>query len=128
MTTAATFRGDKAEVEDLRERFLTHLGDALARLHLVSADLVLLQSRRDDELVSSGAIDDIAHHIQVAARSVRAGYAVTLAAIEGQLPASVYAQHDMIVCTGEGAVSLARVHPMRIEHDPFAHDDDSGFR
>lgn len=92
MTTAATFGGDKADAEDLRECFLHHLGDALTHLQIVLADLVLVQSRHDDDLVS--VVDDISHYLQAAARSARAGYALVLAGIEGQLPATAYPQPD----------------------------------
>lgn len=83
--TTATSRAEQADKEDLREHLLTNLGEALTRLHVVLADLVVLQSHHDDDLLAGGAVDDIAHHLHAAARSIRAGYAVTLAAIEGQV-------------------------------------------
>jgi hypothetical protein len=76
-------------VEERRDRFLTHLGQTLTCLGEVRADLVHLRSDHpgDVDFAEGCAGADIAAFLDDAARSVRASYAVAVAVIESQLPA-----------------------------------------
>lgn len=79
--------GIDAEVEERRDSFLAHLGDALASLEAASADLAQLRAGDGGDprfAASSVAGNDVESFLGEAARPVRACYALATAAIEGQ--------------------------------------------
>jgi hypothetical protein len=81
--------GIDTDVEELRDRFLAHLSDALDSLEAAAADLAQLRAEHGGDprfAPSTVAGDDVEAFLGKAARPVRAGYALASAAIEGQLP------------------------------------------
>lgn len=88
-TLTVMLGASNADIEEYRDRFLTHLSQTLARLEAVRTDLASLRSEHagDADFIEGCAGSDIAAFLDSAARSIRASYAVAVAVIEGQLPA-----------------------------------------